>query len=168
MKRKKINISILDNQDSVIFDEKEISANIENLLEFVLNKNNVVQQSAIKKLDFEKISIDFVFCNDEEIQKINRDFRQKDKPTDVISFASFADIEHKMIFDGEINLGEIIVSTETTQKQARENNLSFYEEFYFLISHGILHLLGFDHQDEVGYEFMMKLQKEMISSKNYS
>ena len=78
----------------------------------------------------------------------------------IISFAIFADSlpEERFIIDDEINLGEIIISLDKTEEQSKNNNVTFDSELYYLISHGILHLLGFDHQTQEEYDFMVEKQ----------
>jgi len=108
---------------------------------------------------------DLYVCDNQTIQEINRDYRKKNHHTDVITFALFADcIESRMIVDNQINLGQIIVSAEKTVEQAKENSKEVMEEFHFLLSHGILHLFGFDHKDEDSLEFMLDIQQKMIES----
>ena len=71
--------------------------------------------------------------------------------------------EERFIFDNEINLGEIIISLDTTSRQAKENNKSFKDELYFLLAHGILHLLGYDHMTEETLQEMWDIQTKMIA-----
>ena len=143
--------------------EKKIIKKIFNLL---LKNNNVYKNSCLKNLKIKTLSIDFVFCDDDFIHKINKEYRGFDKPTDVISFALFCDDEKSVIID-EINLGEIIISVDTAQKQAVENNHCLKKEIYYLISHGILHLLGYDHQTQKEYNFMVEMQNFIIKELNY-
>ena len=86
----------------------------------------------------------------------------------MISFAIFADSEpeERFIFDGEINLGEIIISLDKTKEQADENGHGLYDELYFLLAHGILHLAGYDHQTEETLTEMWNMQKEMTGAIN--
>ena len=111
---------------------------------------------------------DVVLCDDKKIHEINREYRQKDSPTDVITFAIFADSpqEERFIFDNEINLGEIIISLDRAKEQAFDGSheqQTFKQELYFLLAHGILHLLGYDHEDEQSLQKMWNIQQEMIN-----
>lgn len=128
--------------------------------------SEILKQSPLSDYDFEsnEISIDIMFCDNETIHQINRDYRHKDQPTDVITFALFADSDEDMrILSGdEIALGEIIISVERIQSQAKENNKTFLEELYFILAHGILHLFGYTHNDEVSLEKMLELQKRLV------
>ena len=117
-----------------------------------------------KDYEYKTICFDIVLCDNEKIHEINKECRQKDRPTDVITFALFADSdeESRFIFDDEINLGEIIVSLDKTEEQAKEKGHSYGKELFFLISHGIMHLLGFDHPTEETLEFMLNEQSKSM------
>lgn len=157
--------AISNEQDSIAIDENIIEKNALILAQHALNMPEVLNNSALSEYDLSNITIniELMFCDDETIHEINKNYRDKDKPTDVISFALFADSEEsRMVIANQIHLGEIIISTDTTAKQAKENNHSFDQELYFLLSHGILHLLGFDHLDEESYNFMMSTQNQMM------
>ena len=144
-------------------DMRQLTDNTKKMLAFFLDNEEWVKKSCLNGEDFETLSFDVVFCDNEKIHEINRDYRQKDTPTDVISFAIFADSEpaERFVFDEEINLGEIIISLEKTKQQAEENSHSFLDELYFLLAHGILHLAGYDHQTEETLNEMWNMQKEM-------
>ena len=139
---------------------------VRKILNLLLKKPEVIEKSCICGLKINKLVLDFVFCDDEFIHKINKEYRGFDKPTDVISFALFCD-DPESIISEEINLGEIIVSVDTAQKQASENKHCLEKEIYYLICHGLLHLLGFDHQTQKEYNFMVEVQNSVIKELNY-
>lgn len=143
-------------------DEKKVYDDTVKMAEFLLGTDEVMQASCLNDVDYETLCFDIVLMNNEEIHRINKEYRHKDSPTDVITFAIFADSpeEEKFVFDGEVNLGEIVVSLDRIEEQAKENNVSFESELYYIISHGILHLLGFDHQTEPEYNFMVEYQNQ--------
>ena len=85
-------------------------------------------------------SATIAFVSDSSIQKLNKQFRGVDKPTDVLSFPA----------DERDNLGDVAISVETAAKQAKENGLSFDDEIAQLILHGLLHLSGYDHETDNG------------------
>ena len=106
---------------------------------------------------------DVTIVNDEEIHKINREYRKVDRPTDVISFAFLDDKNEIPQKDGSpICLGEIIVSYERAEAQAKEYGHSLLREMSFLFVHGMLHLLGYDHMSEEQEVVMFKLQDEIL------
>lgn len=106
---------------------------------------------------------DVTIVNDEEIHKINREYRKVDRPTDVISFAFLDDKNEIPQKDGSpICLGEIIVSYERAEAQAKEYGHSLLREMSFLFVHGMLHLLGYDHMSKEQEVVMFKLQDEIL------
>ncbi|MEH7303928.1 rRNA maturation RNase YbeY [Neobacillus drentensis] len=128
---------------------------IERIINFAAKKQNVEQHS--------EVSVTFV--SNERIQEINREYRDKDKPTDVISFAM------EELGEGEVELvgadmprvlGDIIISVPKAMEQAEEYGHSFLRELGFLAVHGFLHLLGFDHMTEKEEKEMFTLQKEIL------
>ena len=104
---------------------------------------------------------DVVFVDDARIKEINAQYRGKDCPTDVITFALFFDDENRVLTP-EIHLGEIIISVDTAKRQAEENGVTLEKEFETLVAHGILHLLGFDHQTQEDYDFVVGIQSRVI------
>lgn len=143
-------------------DDLKLHKDVIKMTEFIFQDEDIIKKSCLSDLKYSVISFDIVLSTNEKIHEINREYRDKDSPTDVITFAVFADSpeDERFIFDGEINLGEIIVSLDRIKEQATENNVSFEDEIYFIISHGILHLLGFDHLTEPEYNYMVEKQKE--------
>jgi probable rRNA maturation factor len=85
-------------------------------------------------------SATIAFVSDKNIRKLNQQFRNVDRPTDVLSFPA----------DEETNLGDIAISVETAAAQAKENGLTFEAEIAQLILHGLLHLSGYDHETDSG------------------
>ena len=106
-----------------------------------------------------------IFTDDLGIQEINRIYRNKDVPTDVISFA-LTDVDDNIIYDEEIPraLGDIYISIERTREQAQNYNHSFRRELVFLILHGFLHLCGYDHLTKAEEEVMFSLQNEILAT----
>lgn len=148
-------------------DIAKLTKDCESMVQYFLQKKEWVEQSCLKDYEFNLLYFDTVLINNERIQEINRDYRGKDSPTDVITFAIFADSpkEERFFFDGEINLGEILISLDKAAEQAIDkchHQDSFEAELYFLFAHGILHLLGFDHQDEKTLKEMWLIQEEML------
>ncbi|MBI5399369.1 rRNA maturation RNase YbeY [Candidatus Saganbacteria bacterium] len=82
-----------------------------------------------------KGTINLSFVSDEEMRGLNRRFRKKDKPTDVLSF----------LMDEDGILGDLVISTETTKRNAKKYGVSYKTEVKRLVIHGVLHLLGYDH-----------------------
>lgn len=89
------------------------------------------------------LEISLLLCDDEHIHALNNEFRGMDKATDVLSFPAFEADEQ--IFSHSA-IGDIVISTETAARQAEEYGHSFEREMCFLLAHGMLHLLGYDHE----------------------
>lgn len=123
----------------------------------------------ISFLNSEKpISINLALSNDDEVQKLNAEFRNMDKPTNVLSFANIDDpeFEEEIKFCDEIELGDIIIALETMQREAKEKNISLHDHFCHLLTHGILHLSGFDHMNDEEAEEMESLEIKILSKLN--
>lgn len=110
----------------------------------------------------DEVFFDITFTNSSETHELNRTYRDKDYPADIITFALFADSEDDLIIERRIVLGDIIIALDKVEEMAKEEGKTFEWELKFLIAHGILHLLGFDHQTEDEYNFVVKHQTEAI------
>ncbi len=165
---KTLNIFIENIYSAFEIDDVQILSNTKKIVEFFFGQKDLISKSCLQGYDFDTLCFDVVLCDNEKIQEINREYRQKDCPTDVISFAIFADspVEERFIFDDEINIGEIIISLDKIKEQAVEHNNSFEAELYYLLSHGILHCLGFDHPTEVEYKYMVDFQEKAKAAIN--
>ena len=111
-----------------------------------------------------EMSINIV--DNEEIQRINKEYRHIEEPTDVISFAMQEEVEGEMqIIGGDIPpmLGDIIISIDRAKEQAEEYGHSFKREISFLAVHGFLHLLGYDHMTEEEEEEMFDRQEQILA-----
>lgn len=105
--------------------------------------------------------ISIVLTDDETIHGYNRDFRGVDRPTDVLSFPASEGEELIGIPDG--HLGDIMISVETAERQAKELGHSTEREIAFLAVHGTLHVLGYDHMTPEDEEIMTARQREIIA-----
>ncbi len=101
--------------------------------------------------------LSIVLTNDEQIREINRDYLDRDRPTNVISFA-MQEGEGGGLQPGL--LGDVVISAETAARDAAEAGLPFESELFFLLLHGILHLLGFDHERGSEEEARIMEEKE--------
>lgn len=111
------------------------------------------------------------FVDNVRIQEINKEYRGKDYPTDVISFAMDDEVEDEVLvqidFDTDDfthHLGDIIISIDKAKEQSEEYNHSFERELGFLALHGFLHLNGYDHMNEIDEKEMFSLQDEILKS----
>jgi|GEM_PF-847785 len=158
-------ITVSNNQNEFQVDELKLEKIGTVMFNYLLIKPDILNLSTLKDCDLSNkiLSIDILICDDKEIRELNSKYRNIDKPTDVLSFAIYADCpECKTIPGDMISLGDIVISAQTTKRQADENDKSFDEEINFLLSHGLLHLMGFDHTNDEELNFMLKIQDEMI------
>ena len=105
-----------------------------------------------------KKEFNLIFVDEEEIQRLNREFRHIDRVTDVISFANCDDPNNEL----ELELGDIFICVKRAHEQSKEYGHSDIREFSFLAVHGYLHLCGFDHQTKEEEEIMFKKQDEIL------
>ncbi|MEM6716061.1 MAG: rRNA maturation RNase YbeY [Cyanobacteria bacterium P01_D01_bin.6] len=106
------------------------------------------------------------FTSDVGIAALNRDYRQQDRPTDVLSFAGLDDapLPPEVLTNIPFNLGDLIISVETAQRQCQEHGHALKEELAWLVAHGLLHLLGWDHPDEDSLQAMWVRQRLLLAS----
>jgi probable rRNA maturation factor len=108
--------------------------------------------------------VSLLFVDDAYIQELNRDYRDKDCATDVLSFA-LNEGEEPDIIDGpeEMLLGDIVISLETALRQAEEFGHDLERELAYLTVHGMLHLLGFDHEDDADKKIMREKEETVLN-----
>lgn len=138
----------------IVNKQSEVKIEPENFLEF-----SEKAAKSIKAAKGKEISISFI--SDSRIKELNNTFRNKNYPTDVLSFPYETDQFYS--FGTENILGDIVISLETAQRQAAENSLSLETEIKQLILHGILHLCGYDHEKDEGEmnELELKLREQL-------
>ena len=134
-----------------------------------LHESTVMYRKTIKKV-FDNIKSDFyfnvIFVTKEEIQAINKQYRNIDRVTDVITFALMESDDG--IFSGfEYELGDVFICVSRAQEQAIEYGHSLEREIAFLAVHGYLHLKGYDHQTEAEEKEMFALQEEILTQAGF-
>ncbi|KKB33383.1 rRNA maturation RNase YbeY [Bacillus thermotolerans] len=136
---------------------KEAFQLVEEVLNLAADKEQVAGDSEVS----------VTFTDNERIREINRDYRGKDTPTDVISFALEEMTEEELAISGAEDLprmlGDIIISIPRAKEQAEEYGHSFERELGFLAVHGLLHLLGYDHMTEEDEKVMFQKQKDILN-----
>lgn len=131
-----------------IYDRKITKEFVKNLAEEILDY-----------LNLENVELSIVLTDDETIKQLNKEWRNKDKPTDVLSFP----INEKPLGYKYIVLGDVIISVLFAKNQAKEVGLTEKEEILRLLAHGILHLLGYDHEtSEEDAKVMFNLQEKIF------
>jgi len=104
-----------------------------------------IAESSIAYLVDKDVEISVAFVSEEEIQKLNKQYRTKNEPTDILSFAEYEHADMLMESQTDLFLGELIVCPEYVAQSAVRRNIPFNDEIVYVLSHGLLHLLGFSH-----------------------
>jgi len=175
----------IDIEISIPYKDAESDQILQRLLASALPEQ-VIRRTLQEISVFRHVSLSLIIMDDEEIQTLNRQYRQQDKPTDVLSFplldAPLVDAPADQLWQealGEddeplpafvtppgmpVNLGDIVISWPTVQRQAGQAGHSATYEFLYLLSHGVLHLVGYDDQTEAGYQAMVHLQETVMNA----
>jgi probable rRNA maturation factor len=114
-----------------------------------------------------RAEISLRLTDDAEVHALNRDYRGKDKPTNVLSFPQYAPEDIAALIasnDPEILLGDIVLALETCVHEAMEKGISLVDHATHLLIHGTLHLLGHDHQDDASADAMEALEVKALAS----
>lgn len=122
-----------------------------------------VLKATFEQLGFDKIDseLSLVFTDDADIRGINDKWRHIDKPTNVLSFPALDMVPGQQ--PGPI-LGDIVIARETVQREAAEEHKKFDDHLAHLIIHGLLHLTGYDHQNDEEAEQMEELERKILGS----
>ena len=115
-----------------------------------------------ENIDVDRSEISVTFVDMEEIHQLNRDYREVDSPTDVLSFPQFDDL-NDLPEEGEIALGDVVICKEKAEEQAEEFGHSFEREIIYLFVHSVLHLLGYDHMNEDEKKIMRRREEEVMT-----
>ena len=121
-----------------------------------------VVKEILKDLGYQKWETSILLVDDKQIKVINKKYLHRNRPTDVISFSQ---IEGEF---GHINtrlLGDVVISVETARRQAKEASTTLQYEIAFLLIHGILHLLGYDHEGSAEKAREMKVKEKELLGK---
>lgn len=156
-----------------IYYSNETSENISNYKKAV---TSAIEETLKKEKIKENIEISLTFVNDNDMKKLNKKYRDKNKPTDVLSFPMLDYVNRKTYKDMDkefikqnintetrsIMLGDIVVSMETIRKQAKEFNNTIKKELLLMVIHSTLHLLGYDHMEESEKKVMFEKQLKIL------
>jgi probable rRNA maturation factor len=116
----------------------------------------------LKDLGYQKWEISILLVDDHQIKKLNKKYLRRNRPTDVISFSQ---IEGESSHINTHLLGDVVISVETAKRQAKGANTTLQDEITFLLIHGILHLLGYDHGGSVREASKMRAKERELLSK---
>ncbi len=158
---------------SVLIDNRQEFIAVDEALEAFTVQ--VVEKVLAYEGSEEEYEVSISFVGNEEIRSLNEEYRGIDAPTDVLSFPMMDFEEEELLseemqedpdaeyIDEELALGDIVISLEKAKEQAEEYGHSFERELAFLLTHGMLHLLGYDHEDEKSEKGMFEKQEEYLS-----
>ena len=150
----------------IIYKDIEENSEYEDVIKKVLK-----QCFEEEKIIDSKLSISVTLTNPENIQEINKNYRNIDKATDVLSFPMFEkeELDKKIKnkdFDYEDVLGDIIISIEKVKEQAEEYGHSFERELSYMVVHGFYHLMGYDHIEEKDKKVMRPKEEKILNDLN--
>ncbi|QSQ10211.1 Endoribonuclease YbeY [Koleobacter methoxysyntrophicus] len=111
----------------------------------------------------DRAEVSIVLTDDEHIRNLNKKHRGIDNPTDVLSFPMIDNFNEEMPYEGEIPLGDIVISLERVEEQRKDYGHSFERELAYLAVHGLLHLLGYDHINDDDQREMRAREEEILS-----
>ncbi len=154
----KILVEVLNRQRKIKLSSKRLKKIASQIIKYLY------QSKEFSKFQFEKnqiLTISIVLIGNERMREINFKYRGKKYVTDVLSFSYLEDIN----ISKELYLGEILINPEKAKIQAREYEVSLWQEITRLLVHGILHLLGYDHEvSEKRARKMRKLEQKILSN----
>jgi len=145
-----MNIVIDNSQDKIRIDE---------------TVNDLIEKVALECLKLENkgfnYEISVTFVDDEEIRELNKEYRDVDKATDVLSFPLE---ENEFDLPGDTLLGDIVISVETAKRQSEEYGHSLEREIAYLTAHSMFHLMGYDHMSEEEKLIMREKEKKVMKA----
>lgn len=160
----------IDNRQKKIEYTNDLKVLLDNLIKHILNEEKVKYETEIS----------IILIDNDEIRNLNREYRGIDRTTDVLSFPMLQYPSGKVyketyfnyefgdsyFDDGLLVLGDIAISLEKSKEQSEEYGHSFMRETAYLVTHSMLHLLGYDHIDEKEKEIMREREEEILKRFN--
>jgi len=149
-------IDISWEEDSILIEQREPLAAL---------LNQAINEAIRMSEGPEEAEVSLMLVDDQRIHALNLEYRGVDRPTDVLSFALQEEMEEEPEIEEEDEmLGDIVISVERARDQAEEYGHSFEREIIYLAVHGTLHLLGFDHEEEMDKQ-EMRVKEEAVMAK---
>jgi probable rRNA maturation factor len=153
----------VDYQATVKFSPKEMRQ----MEQWLYMAGDVLQFLFTKKIipgKVKHLQVSVLICGDSRIRELNREHRNKDKVTDVLSFPAFDDLR-KTTSNGELFLGDLAICHPQTKRQAKKFKIGYMDEFIHLFFHGAIHLMGYDHEISVKEEELMQKWEKIALDK---
>lgn len=147
---------VITNLQEKVLLPQQWEVNLERIAQVCLEQENINPDAEIS----------LVFVDDQEIRNLNKTYRDLDVPTDVLSFPMYERGDDQLVNSDEevLLLGDIVISLETALRQAQEYGHSLEREVAYLMVHGLLHLLGYDHLVEEEKKIMRQREEELLTS----
>lgn len=123
------------------------------LFEVVLERLPTLGDAELTKKTLAYEDVELLLTNDATIHKLNKQYRSKDRPTDVLSFS----------LEDPVHLGQLVISVDRAREQAKDIGQSLEEELQFLFTHGLLHLLGYDHEEPEEEKIMLQKAYKLLN-----
>jgi probable rRNA maturation factor len=142
---------------SVRHDAWRSIADFVGLIERAADAAEVAAKNADGDTPAEGAELSLVLCDDAFIHDLNRQWRNKDKATNVLSFPAESSVRH-------VTLGDVIIAYETVMREACDEGLPVADHLAHLVVHGVLHLLGFDHEEDCEAELMEDVERRALAS----
>lgn len=150
----------LDDSVATIIDDVNLESKILKIVHFALEE---------EKIDVENVSVSISAVSAEEIKEINKEYRNVDRATDVLSFPIFTKEELAQISNEnsdkkivELELGDVILCVDVIKEHAKEYETGLYRETLYMITHSIFHLLGYDHEIEDEKKIMREKEEKIL------
>ena len=159
----KVNIDLDENLVNYIKEKcnKDITSDIEIIIQTALSK---------KKIENQNVSISISAVDKEKIHEINKEYRNVDRPTDVLSFPIFSREEIDLFSSlekkkkvKELELGDIIICIDVLEEHAKEYETGILREMLYMITHGVCHLLGYDHEVDEEKREMRAIEEKILN-----
>ena len=144
-------VVVTDEQEKIVIPE-DWTGKIDRVAEICLQEEEIDP----------KAEIGLMFVDNEQIQEMNRTYRDKDSATDVLSFPMY-EADEAIDDEDEILLGDIVISLERAAEQAEEYGHSLEREVMYLLVHGLLHLAGYDHMEDDEKKEMRQREEELLT-----
>lgn len=145
-------VRIQNKQKAILVDTKQLKKEAEAILKF---------------LEYPKFDLGILIATDEDMHLFNRDFRGKDKPTDILSFPFYTELTPGERIEAESreeeNIGDIIIAPNYVTNDAPNHGQTFEERMRLLLVHGICHLLGYDHETDEDFAIMQAEENRILA-----
>jgi len=149
-------VNLINKQRAVFIDRMFFKVKLQNLIEYKYFIS-IAKKNLPLPLDISNLEVSVIFVSDKKIKELNRTYRNKDYVTDVLSFAYIEKFQSSLYTNNfPIQLGDIVISATQAMRQSYDQGVDFKDEILRLIIHGLLHLLGYDHEKSPKESVQMK------------